>query len=102
VAVSPLLNAIVRAGRLPEAATAIDEAWALQPTGIEAMELRLARCKVEMSLGRLAAAEDDLEAVDVLATGTAGPRYRVPLLTLRAGLEIWRGRPDLALEYVGA
>jgi DNA-binding CsgD family transcriptional regulator len=99
---SLVANGLFRLGRWDEAATAIDEAWALQPTGIEAMELRLARCKVEMSLGMLNAAEDDLEAVDVLATGTAGPRYRVPLLTLRAGLEIWRGRPDLALEYVGA
>jgi DNA-binding CsgD family transcriptional regulator/tetratricopeptide (TPR) repeat protein len=99
---SLVVNGLFRLGRWTEAATAIDEAWALQPTGIEAMELRLARCKVEMSLGRLNAAEDDLEAVDVLATGTAGPRYRVPLLTLRAGLEIWRGRPDLALEHVGA
>jgi DNA-binding NarL/FixJ family response regulator len=99
---SVVVNALFRLGRWDEAAAVIGEAWALQPTGIVAMELRLARCKVDMSQGRLDAAEDDLEAVGVLATGTAGPRYRVPLLTLRAGLEMWRGRPDLALEHVGA
>jgi DNA-binding CsgD family transcriptional regulator/tetratricopeptide (TPR) repeat protein len=99
---SVVANGLFRLGRWDEAAAVIGEAWALHPTGVEAMELRLARCKVDMSQGRLAAAEDDLEAVGVLATGTAGPRYRVPLLTLRAGLEMWRGRPDLALEHVGA
>lgn len=99
---SLVANGLFRLGRWDEAARVIDEAWATAPTGVEAMELRLARCKVDMSQGRLDAAEDDLEAVGVLATGTAGPRYRVPLLTLRAGLEMWRGRPDLALEHVGA
>ncbi|MDT7581337.1 MAG: hypothetical protein QOK35_2601 [Pseudonocardiales bacterium] len=99
---SLVANGLFRLGRWDEAAQVIDEAWASAPTGVEAMELRLARCKVDMSQGRLDAAEDDLEAVGVLATGTAGPRYRVPLLTLRAGLEMWRGRPDLALEHVGA
>jgi DNA-binding CsgD family transcriptional regulator/tetratricopeptide (TPR) repeat protein len=99
---SLVANGLFRLGRWDEASAVIDEAWALAPTGIDAMELRLARCKVDMGLGRFDAAEDDLEAVDVLATGTAGPRYRIPLLTLRAGLEMWRGRPDLALEHVCA
>jgi DNA-binding CsgD family transcriptional regulator/tetratricopeptide (TPR) repeat protein len=99
---SHVANGLFRLGRWDEAAEVIREAWALRPTGVEAMELRLARCKVDMGQGRLDAAEDDLEAVGVLATRTAGPRYRVPLLTLRAGLEMWRQRPDLALEHVGA
>lgn len=99
---SLVANGLFRLGRWDEAATAIDEAWALSPTGVEAMEVRLARCRINLGRGDLDAAEDDLEAVDVLATGTAGPRYRIPLLTLRAGLDMWRGRPDLALERVGA
>jgi DNA-binding CsgD family transcriptional regulator/tetratricopeptide (TPR) repeat protein len=98
---SLVANGLFRLGRWDEAAGVIDEAWALAPTGVEAMELRLARCKVDIGRGRFDAAEDDLEAVAVLATRTAGPRYRVPLLTLRAGLEMWRGNPDLALEHVG-
>ncbi len=99
---SLVANGLFRLGRWDDAAAVIGEAWALAPTGVEAMQLRLARCKVDMAQGRLDAAEDDLEAVGLLATGTAGPRYRVPLLTLRAGLEMWRRRPDLALQHVGA
>jgi DNA-binding NarL/FixJ family response regulator len=99
---SLVANGLFRLGRWDEAAVAISEAWALSPTGVEAMEVRLARCRIDTGRGRLDAAEDDLEAVAVLATGTAGPRYRIPLLTLRAGLDMWRGRPDLALEHVGA
>jgi DNA-binding NarL/FixJ family response regulator len=99
---SLIANGLFRLGRWEEAATAIAEAWALGPTGAAAIELRLARCKVDVARGRFAAAEDDLEAVGVLVTGTVGPRYRLPLLTLRAGLEMWRERPDLALEHVGA
>jgi DNA-binding NarL/FixJ family response regulator len=99
---SLVANGLFRLGRWDEAATVIAEAWTLDPTGAQAMELRLARCKVDMGQGRLDAAEDDLEAVGLLATGTTGPRYRVPLRTLRAGLEMWRGRPDRALEHVGA
>jgi DNA-binding NarL/FixJ family response regulator len=98
---SLVANGLFRLGRWDEAAAAIDEAWALSPTGVEAMEVRLARCRIDAGRGRFDAAEDDLEAVAVLATGTAGPRYRIPLLTLRAGLDMWRRRPDLALEHVG-
>jgi DNA-binding CsgD family transcriptional regulator/tetratricopeptide (TPR) repeat protein len=99
---SLIANGLFRLGRWDEAAAAIDEAWALAPTGAAAIELRLSRCRVDMGRGRLDAAEDDLEAVGVLVTGTVGPRYRVPLLTLRAGLDLWRRRPDAALQHVDA
>jgi DNA-binding CsgD family transcriptional regulator len=99
---SLVANGLFRLGRWDEAVAVIAEAWALTPTGVEAMEVRLSRCRVDMAQGRLDAAEDDLEAVEVLATGTLGPRYRVPVRTLRAGLEMWRGRPDRALEHIAA
>ncbi len=95
-------NGLFRLGRWGEAEAAIEQAWDLAPTGAEALELRLARCRLSIGRGRFAEAEDDLEAVDVLSTSSAGPRYRIPLLTLRAGLQMWCGRPDSALEHVGA
>ena len=95
-------NGLFRLGRWDEADDTIARAWALAPSGAEALELRLARCRLRIGRGQLAAAEDDLEAAAVLSAGTLGPRYRIPLLTLRAGLEMWRGRPDVALDHVVA
>lgn len=92
---------LFRMGRWDEADGVIAEAWDLHPTGAAALEVRLARARTDIGRGRFAAAEDDLEAVEVLCAGSAGPRYRLPLLTLRAGLAIWQGRPDLALDDVG-
>ncbi len=95
-------NGLFRMGRWDEADATIDEAWELAPSGAEALELRLARARLHIGRGRFDAAEDDLEAVDALSAATAGPRYRLPLLTLQAGLAMWRGRPDLALDHVAA
>ncbi|MHA6794375.1 ATP-binding protein [Pseudonocardia bannensis] len=99
---SLVANGLFRLGRWDEAETAIEQAWELAPSGAEALGLRLSRCRLSIGRGRFDEAEDDLEAVEVLSTSTAGPRYRIPLLTLRAGLQMWLGRPDLALDHVGA
>lgn len=40
--------------------------------------------------------------MDALSAATLGPRYRLPLLTLWAGLAMWKGRPDRALDHVAA
>lgn len=93
-------NGLFRLGRWDEAASAIEQAWALQPSGAEALEVRLARCRLLIGRGHFAAAEEDLEAIETLATTTIGPRYRTPLLTLRAGLEMWHGRPEVARRLV--
>ncbi|HYH29168.1 MAG TPA: AAA family ATPase [Pseudonocardia sp.] len=93
-------NGLFRMGRWDEADATIAEAWELAPSGAEALELRLARARLDTGRGRFDAAEDDLEAVGALSAATVGPRYRLPLLTLRAGLAMWRGRPDLALDHV--
>ncbi|HSK60634.1 MAG TPA: AAA family ATPase [Actinomycetospora sp.] len=118
-------NGLFRLGRWSEASDAVDEAWALRPTGADALEVRLARCRLQVARGEFAEADEDLRAVDLLAldgTGEDAPpavtsddpdaasvaprrstvasRYRVPLLTLRSGIEMWRGRPDLARDLV--
>jgi DNA-binding CsgD family transcriptional regulator len=100
--ISVAANGLFRRGRWDEADSAIAEAWELAPSGAEALELRLARARMDIGRGRLAPAEDDLEAVDVLSASTVGPRYRIPLLTLRAGLAMWQDRPDVALDHVGS
>jgi DNA-binding CsgD family transcriptional regulator/tetratricopeptide (TPR) repeat protein len=95
-------NGLFRIGRWDEADDTIAEAWELAPAGAEALELRLARARLHTGRGRFGPAEDDLEAVDALSAGTLGPRYRLPLLTLWAGLAMWKGRPDRALDHVAA
>jgi DNA-binding CsgD family transcriptional regulator/tetratricopeptide (TPR) repeat protein len=93
-------NGLFRQGHWDDAQRAVGEAWALAPTGAGALEVRLARGRLDLARGRLDAAADDLEAVELLASSTVGPRYQVPLLILRAGLQMWRGDPVVALEYV--
>ena len=113
-------NGLFRLGRWAEASDAVDEAWALSPTGADALEVRLARCRLQVGRGEFVEADEDLRAVDLLALdgtgedtvspddeatapprrGTVASRYRVPLLTLRSGVEMWRGRPDLARTLV--
>ncbi|MFN2496301.1 MAG: AAA family ATPase [Pseudonocardiaceae bacterium] len=93
-------NGLFRLGRWDEATSAIEEAWALRPSGAEALDVRLARCRLLIGRGHFDAAEEDLEAVETLSMTTVGPRYRTPLLTLRAGLEMWRGRPEVARRLV--
>jgi DNA-binding CsgD family transcriptional regulator/tetratricopeptide (TPR) repeat protein len=93
-------NGLFRLGRWDEAEGAVADAWALAPTGAEALEVRLARCRLVVGRGQFAAADDELEAIDLLAGSSAGPRHHIPLLTLRAGLELWRARPDIALRHV--
>ncbi|TQM44301.1 putative ATPase [Pseudonocardia cypriaca] len=95
-------NGLFRIGRWDEADDTIAEAWELAPAGAEALELRLARARLHIGRGRFGPAEDDLEAVGALSVATLGPRYRLPLLTLWAGLAMWEERPDHALDHVAA
>ncbi len=95
-------NALFRLGKWEDAWQAVDEARSRRPTGSQSIELRLARCRLLLGRGELDEAEHDLDDIDLLSAEMAGSRYRVPLLTLRAGLEMWRGRPDLARQTVCA
>ena len=62
--------------------------------------MRLARCRIDLGRGRLDAAAADLEAVELLARSTTGPRQRIPLLVLFSALALWRRQPEMALRYV--
>ncbi|MDT7741511.1 MAG: hypothetical protein QOE59_589, partial [Actinomycetota bacterium] len=92
-------NGLFRLGRWAEAQEAVDEAWALRPTGAEALEVRLARVRLLVGRGEFGAADEDMRAVELLSA-TAGDRRQVPLVTLRSGLQIWRGRPGEARAVV--
>ena len=93
-------NALFRLGRWDEAGRAVAEAWELGPSGTAALDLRLARIRLQLGRGELDAAAADLEVVDLLARTTAGPRQRIPLLVLFAALDLWRRDPAGALRHV--
>ena len=81
-------------------AEAVAEAWELRPSGAAALDVRLARCRIDLGRGRLDAAAADLEAVELLARSTTGPRQRIPLLVLFSALALWRREPETALQHV--
>src|SRR6185437_8943072 len=93
-------NAQFRMGRWAEAQKAVAEAWELRPTGAAALDVRLSRARIDIARGDLDDAAADLEAVELLARATTGPRQRLPLLVLFAALALWRRRPDVALGHV--
>ena len=93
-------NALFRMGRWEDAEEAVAEAWALRPSGAAALDVRLARCRIDLARGRLDDAAADLEAVELLARSTTGPRQRIPLLVLFSALALWRRRPEDALRHV--
>jgi DNA-binding CsgD family transcriptional regulator/tetratricopeptide (TPR) repeat protein len=95
-----LANTLFRAGRWRDADPVIDAALADRPTGAAAVELLLARARLAVGRGDFAAAHADLERVDHRWTQAVAPRYRVPLLTLTAGLALWEGRLDDARDAV--
>ncbi|MET0190687.1 MAG: AAA family ATPase, partial [Pseudonocardia sediminis] len=93
-------NALFRLGRWDEAEELVARAWSLAPSGAQAIEVRLSRVRLLMGRGDLDGCEDDLEAVELVAGSAVGPRLRLPLLILRAGLEMWRGNPVVAFRHV--
>jgi DNA-binding CsgD family transcriptional regulator/tetratricopeptide (TPR) repeat protein len=93
-------NGLFRVGRWPEAEKVIAEGFTRHPSGREAAELLLARCRVSLGYGDLKAGERDLDAAATLVADAGGARYVVPLLTLRAGLAMWGGDHSAAREAV--
>jgi DNA-binding CsgD family transcriptional regulator/tetratricopeptide (TPR) repeat protein len=90
------INTRFRLGWWSETDAMLNNALACDPTGAAAIDLRLARAKLLVGRGDFGAALDDLDTVEALTVDAIGPRYRVPLLTLRAGLAMWQHRPDYA------
>ncbi|GAA0810263.1 helix-turn-helix transcriptional regulator [Spirilliplanes yamanashiensis] len=92
-------NGLFRAGLWAEAEKEVAAGLQNRPSGAEAVELLLARCRLSVGYGDEQAAERDLEAVATILAG-GGARHVLPLLTLRAGLAMWRGRHDEARQAV--
>lgn len=93
-------NGLFRVGRWTEAEEVIDTALRHRPSGAEAVELLLARGRIRVGFGDLDGAGQDLTRIDTLLAAGGGARHVLPLLTLRAGLEMWRGRHGKARDAV--
>ncbi|WDZ82977.1 helix-turn-helix transcriptional regulator [Micromonospora cathayae] len=85
-------NGLFRVGQWAEAEKVIAAALRHRPSGAEAAELLLARCRLSVAYGEVEAADRDLEAVATLLAGGGAARHVLPMLTLRAGLAMWQGR----------
>ena len=92
-------NGLFRVGQWAEAEKVVAAALRHRPSGADAVELLLARCRLSVGYGDVEAADRDLDAVATVLAG-GGARHVIPLLTLRAGLAMWQGRHDLARQAV--
>ena len=84
-------NGLFRIGQWAEADAVLEAAMQHRPSGADAVELLLARCRLWVGFGDVDAAQRDLDAVATLLAG-GGARHVLPMLTLRAGLAMWQGR----------
>lgn len=92
-------NGLFRVGQWSEAEKVVAAALRYRPSGADAVELLLARCRLSVGYGDVEAAHRDLDAVATMLAG-GGARHVIPLLTLRAGLAMWQGRHDVARQAV--
>ncbi|MEU8300735.1 AAA family ATPase [Micromonospora sp. NPDC048909] len=92
-------NGLFRVGQWAEAEKVVAAALRHRPSGADAVELLLARCRLSVGYGDIEAANRDLDSVATVLAG-GGARHVIPLLTLRAGLAMWQGRHDLARQAV--
>ncbi|MEU4400854.1 helix-turn-helix transcriptional regulator [Micromonospora orduensis] len=93
------INGLFRVGQWAEAEKVVAAALRHRPSGADAVELLLARCRLSVGYGDIDAASRDLDAVATLLAG-GGARHVIPLLTLRSGLAMWEGRHDVARQAV--
>jgi ATP/maltotriose-dependent transcriptional regulator MalT len=84
-------NGLFRVGQWAEAERMLAAAMRHRPSGADAVELLLARCRLWVGFGDIEAANRDLDAVATVLAG-GGARHVLPMLTLRAGLAMWQGR----------
>ncbi|MET8908115.1 AAA family ATPase [Micromonospora sp. NPDC004551] len=92
-------NGLFRVGQWAEAEKVVAAALRHRPSGADAVELLLARCRLSVGYGDVEASDRDLEAVATVLAG-GGARHVLPMLILRAGLAMWQGRHDLARQAV--
>jgi DNA-binding CsgD family transcriptional regulator/tetratricopeptide (TPR) repeat protein len=84
-------NGLFRVGQWAEADQVLQDAMRHRPSGADAVELLLARCRLWVGFGDVDAANRDLDAVAIVLAG-GGARHVLPMLTLRAGLAMWQRR----------
>jgi DNA-binding CsgD family transcriptional regulator len=96
------VNTLFRAGRWAEADDLLADAFARTPAGAAAIDLNLAAARMSVGRGEFARAAEQLATAERMVPGALGPRYEAALLTLRAGLALWEGRPDRARAAVTA
>jgi DNA-binding CsgD family transcriptional regulator/tetratricopeptide (TPR) repeat protein len=84
-------NGLFRVGDWAEAERVLDTAMRHRPSGADAVELLLSRCRLWVGFGDIEQADRDLDAVATILAG-GGARHVLPMLTLRAGLAMWQGR----------
>ncbi len=92
-------NGLFRIGQWAEADAVLETAMRHRPSGADAVELLLARCRLWVGFGDVDAAHRDLDAVATVLAG-GGARHVLPMLTLRAGLAMWQGRHAAARAAV--
>ncbi|AGL19767.1 regulatory protein LuxR [Actinoplanes sp. N902-109] len=92
-------NGLFRIGQWTEMERVLDEAMRHRPSGADAVEILLARCRLWVGVGDFEAGTRDLDAVATILAG-GGARHVLPMLTLRAGLAMWLGRPAEARAAV--
>jgi DNA-binding CsgD family transcriptional regulator len=92
-------NGLFRVGQWAEADRVLETAMQHRPSGADAVEILLARCRLWVGFGDVDAANRDLDAVATVLAG-GGARHVLPMLTLRAGLAMWQGRHDEARAAV--
>ncbi|MFC7534705.1 AAA family ATPase [Actinoplanes sp. GCM10030250] len=83
-------NGLFRIGQWAEADAMLDIAMRHRPSGADAVELLLSRCRLWVGFGEVDNARRDLDAAATLLAG-GGARHVLPMLTLRAGLAMWQG-----------
>lgn len=96
------VNTLFRLGRWQEGGRRLQEAFGRDPAGSSAIDLHLARAKLTLSEGSFEQARADLDTVSRLSERAIDPRFRAPVLTLRAGMALWQGRLDDARAAVAA
>ncbi|MBB4761037.1 helix-turn-helix transcriptional regulator [Amorphoplanes digitatis] len=84
-------NGLFRVGDWAEAERVLETAMSHRPSGADAVELLLSRCRLWVGFGDVEQADRDLDAVATILAG-GGARHVMPMLTLRAGLAMWQGR----------
>ncbi len=93
-------NALFRLGRWARPAQRSRRRGTLGPTGAAALDVRLARCRIDLGRGRLDEAAADLEAVELLCAVDGRPAPADPAARAARGAGAVAARAGAALRHV--